>query len=174
MGCDHEWNHSFKCRLFLAPLLKLSELLNSCELPVYPFDYVIGLYFWVLPLKTLQGCLYLCWTWSDAVVTGCNHFARTNLGAAASAAPDGSDSSSSPQHCWRLWPGQEGRQRLLFEVPHAEMIWAILQRGNYLSFPSLTTAFSSFAEVPKLFWLGFRLAGCWFSLERETLSARIS
>lgn len=137
----------FKCHVFLVPLLKLSEFLNSRELPVYPFDHVIGLYFWVLPLKTLQVCLYLCWNWSDAVTTGHSHFARTALGQL----PNGSDSSSSLQRCWWLWPGQKGKQWLLFDVPHVEMIWAVFQRGDYLSLPSLTTTFSSFTEVPKLF-----------------------
>ena len=85
MGCDHlnvkqaEVYATLKCHVFLNPLLKRSEFLNSCELPMYPFDHVIGLYFWVLPLKTLQVHLHLCWSWSDTVMTGRNHFARTAL-----------------------------------------------------------------------------------------------
>ena len=80
----------------------------------------------------------------------------------ASAAPNGSNSSSL-QCCWWLRPGWKGKQRLLFEVPHVEMIQAGFQRGNYLSLPSLTT--TVLLRCLNCFNLGWAWQGVGFHLK---------
>lgn len=49
-----------------------------------------------------------------------------------------------------------------------------ISKGKLSQPPQPDYTISSFTEVPKLFWLGFRLAGGLFSLEREDSSASIS
>lgn len=105
-----------------------------------------SLYFCVLPLKTL---------WSLSLYWNCS-FARTALEQLPGQPQMSETAHPLHQGWWWMWPGPKGRQwkGKLFEVPHVGMRWAVFQRGNCLSLPSLTAASAVLLKCLNCFDLG--------------------